>query len=180
MSKPLDKLEQQLGGVRNVDAPPLHLWNPELSGDIAIRIREDGVWFHEGGEIRREALVRLFASILRKESDGEYYLVTPVEKWRVSVELHPLIVVDVEFCGKRDAPVLWCTLNTGVEVAVDAQHRLFLEPEVGGVAALSLPHGLSALFSRAAWYRLVALAEERGSATAIESDGLTFPLTENQ
>ncbi|MCB1845512.1 MAG: DUF1285 domain-containing protein, partial [Halioglobus sp.] len=147
MPDALDSLEQQLDGVRKASAPPLHLWHPELSGDIPIHIRADGVWFHEGSEIQRDALVRLFASILRRESDGEYYLVTPVEKWRISVELHPLVVVDVDVRGRPDTPVLWCTLNTGAAFAVDGQHRLFLEPTVGGVAALTLPQGLTALFS---------------------------------
>ena len=91
----LEGIEQQLGKRRNFDAPPLHLWQPALSGDIAIRITAEGDWYHEGGKIERDALVRLFASILRREDDGEYYLVTPGEKWRIVVELHPLMVIDI-------------------------------------------------------------------------------------
>ena len=89
MADALEELEKQVKR-RNFDSPPLHLWHPALSGDIPIRIAADGRWYHDGTVIRRESLVRLFASILRREEDGHYYLVTPAEKWRISVELHPL------------------------------------------------------------------------------------------
>ncbi len=154
----LEDIENQLGEGRNYDSPPLHLWHPELSGDIAIEITADGSWYHEGELIRRESLVRLFASILRREDDGEYYLVTPVEKWRLQVELHPLVVTDVaEEEGK-----LVLTLNTGKQVTVGDEYPLFLEDRMDNVAGVSLWHGLTALCSRNAWYRLVELADGDG------------------
>ena len=64
MDDQLQDIEQQVG--RNYDTPPLHLWHPELSGDIDIRIDTDGRWFHEGTLIERAAIVRVFASILRR------------------------------------------------------------------------------------------------------------------
>jgi uncharacterized protein len=153
MSGQLDKIEQQLGGRRNYDAPPLHLWNPQYSGDIDIRIDRSGQWFHDGDPILREAIVRIFASILRREEDGHYYLVTPVEKWRIQVEQHPLSVIDVyqEEGGSR----LLARLNTEKSIVIDAGHSLYLDPDAGDVAVLQLDHQLTALFSRAAWYRLV-------------------------
>ena len=173
---PLKHIEQQAGKRRNFDSPPLHLWHPALSGDIPIRITADGAWYHDGGRINRESLVRVFASILRREEDGEYYLVTPAEKWRIEVELHPLIVVDIEADTQADEPRLQATLNTGKRVTVDAEHPLFLEPTVGDVAAMQLPHGLSALFSRAAWYRLVEMAEDREGVPVVRSCGQVYPL----
>ena len=80
MDEPLQDLEDRIGKRRNFDAPPLHLWHPSLSGDIDIRIAADGSWHHEGSPITRATLVRLFASILRREEDGHFYLVTPAEK----------------------------------------------------------------------------------------------------
>ena len=80
---PLDTIAKQARPARNFDEPPLEQWRPALSGDIDIRIASDGSWYHEGEPIRRESIVRVFASILRREEDGEYYLVTPVEKWRI-------------------------------------------------------------------------------------------------
>ena len=70
--------------------PPVHLWNPPHCGDIDIVIRKDGLWFHEGSPIGREALVRLFSTVLRKDPDG-FHLVTPVEKMKITVEDAPFI-----------------------------------------------------------------------------------------
>ena len=160
MSDPLDVISEQLKDEqgRNFDSPPLHLWQPELSGDIAIRIAADGSWYHQGDPIKRESLRNLFASILRREDDGEYYLVTPAEKWRIQVDLHPLLVTDVEQRGGT----LFLTLNTGRTLTVDSDHPLFLEPRQENVAAVTLWHGLTALFSRSAWYRLVDLSSDDG------------------
>jgi hypothetical protein len=143
--------------------PPLHLWNPPFCGDIAIEIKADGQWFHEGRAMRRQALVNLFASILRREEDGEYYLVTPVEKCRIQVVLHPLMIVDVD--GELDGSGtewLWATLNTQARFRIDRQHPMRLEPRAAGAGYIELPHGLSALCARAAWYRLVELADAVG------------------
>jgi len=173
----LESIERQVAEKRNFDSPPLHLWNPPLSGEIDIVIDAQGRWYHEGGRIEREALVRLFASILRREGDGEYYLVTPVEKWRIKVELHPLVVTDIEPDESAQEPSLQATLNTGRIVPIDDDHRLFLEPRVDNVAALELEHGLSALCTRAAWYRLVEMAQDGPQGKCVRSAGETFALT---
>ena len=176
MADPLEGIEKQVQR-RNFDSPPLHLWHPALSGDIAIRIAADGVWYHEGTAIQRESLVRLFASILRREDDGEYYLVTPAEKWRIQVELHPLIVTDITPTATQSSkPVLQATLNTGKSVEIGAEHPLFLEPSVGDIPALSLEHGLTALLSRAVWYRLADMTAEEGGVLTITSGEYRFEL----
>ena len=169
MADELDAIARQLDGGRNFDSPPLHLWHPDLSGDIPIVIRRDGSWYHDGDPIVRESLRNLFASILRREDDGEYYLLTPVEKWRIEVEAHALLVTDVESVDGE----LRLTLNTGRELAVDEEHPLFLDPALDNVAAVKLWHGLTALFSRNAWYRLVELADDSGS---IHSAGFSLSL----
>ncbi|MBN7797709.1 DUF1285 domain-containing protein [Parahaliea mediterranea] len=173
---PLRSLERQVKGRRNFDEPPIHLWNPPLSGDIDIEIRADGSWWHEGDPIRREAIVRLFASILRREDDGEYYLVTPAEKWRLRVEAHPLTIIEIEAGADGEEGVYTATLNTGKRYPIDAEHPLFLDRERDGVAGIRLPHGLSALCTRPAWYRLVEQAEEVDGVPAIRSSGNTWPL----
>jgi len=176
MEQQIQSIEEQVGKGRNYDAPPLHLWHPPLSGDIPIVITADGTWYHDGGKIERESLVRLFASILRREEDGHYYLVTPGEKWRIEVELHPLMVTDVEVSGEGDIPVIQAVLNTGKKVFINEEHPLFLEPAVGDIAAIKLPHGLSALFTRAAWYRLVEMAEDRDGISFVRSGGCIYEL----
>ena len=177
MSDPLEGIEKQLGR-RNFDSPPLHLWDPPLSGDIAIRIACDGSWYHDGTPLRRESLVSLFASILRREDDGHYYLVTPVEKWRIAVELHPLIVTDIVPLDTTQGqqPLLQASLNTGKTVLISGEHPLFLEPVVGDIPALELAHGLTALLSRAAWYRLADMAGEKNGVLSISSGDYRFEL----
>ena len=160
---------------RNFDSPPLHLWHPPLSGDIDIQIDREGAWTHEGAKIARESIVRVFASILRREDDGEYYLVTPGEKWRISVELLPLIVTDIEQAQEEGGKAyLQLTLNTGKKVVVDSEHCLYLEHAMDNIAAVKLPHGLAALFSRNAWYRLVDMAQIKEGRACVQSGSEVF------
>ena len=162
--------------------PPLHLWQPELSGDIDIVIRQDGSWWHEGELIRRQGLVRLFASILRREADAEYYLVTPVEKWRVRVDALPLVVVDFDLDAAGTAGQhLFVTTNTGRRYPLGRDYPLFFPEEEGSapgdIPAIGLDYGLSAQFNRAAWYRLVEASEEEAGVTGVRSGGLFYPLS---
>lgn len=173
------KVDGQVGR-RNSTSPPLHLWHPALSGDIPIHIAADGTWHHDGGVIQRESLVRLFASILRREDDGEYYLVTPAEKWRIEVELHPLLVTDISREEKAGDSLLQATLNTGTTLQVGAEHPIELDPRLGGIPVLQLDHGLSALFSRAAWYRLADMARELDGVPTVSSGCYHFALVPQQ
>src|SRR5215813_13340740 len=79
--------------------PPVHLWNPPFCGDLDMRIARDGTWFYLGTPIGRPALVRLFSTILRREDDGSYCLVTPVERVQLKVEDVPFIAVRVDAEG---------------------------------------------------------------------------------
>ncbi|MBT6039107.1 MAG: DUF1285 domain-containing protein [Halieaceae bacterium] len=153
--------------------PPVERWHPEHCGDIGMEIREDGSWWHDGSPIRRSELVQLFASILRLEEDQQYYLVTPVEKVIVSVALHPLRIIDAEPLAGHSPEVLILTLNTGGQIPLDRRHTLTPEPRAADAAYATLDNGLTALFTRAAWYRLVNQADEKGS---IMSDGRSLSL----
>ena len=88
------------------------------------------------------------------------------------------MVTDIEARGAAAQARLWATLNTGREVYIDADHPLFLDADRAGVAALRLPHGLSALLSRAAWYRLVDMAHEREGRAVVQSGDQVFDLGE--
>ena len=177
MKKQLDDIASLAGGTRNFESPPLHQWNPVLSGDIDIRIASQGQWFHDGVMIKRDSLVRLFASILRREEDGEYYLVTPVEKWRIKVDSHALAVVDVEIENPGADQIVHVVLNTDGRLQVGPEHRMFLDEACDGVAAVQVNHGLTALMTRPAWYRLVELAEEVDGTHSIRSQGVVYPLS---
>ena len=123
--------------------------------------------------IKRAELWQLFAGILRREEDGDYFLVTPVEKCRVAVALHPLIINDFEQKVIAGEPELIAVLNAGGRFVVSDQYPLRLEPRANGAAYITLPHGLSALCSRPAWYRLAELADE---THCIRSAGARFDL----
>src|ERR1700685_3465251 len=105
--------------------PPVHLWNPAHCGEIDIVIRRNGLWFHEGTPIGREALVRLFSTILRKDPDG-IYLVTPVEKMKITVEDAPFVAVRVD----REGEALKFLTNVGdlVEAGPENQIRVEMDP----------------------------------------------------
>jgi hypothetical protein len=163
----------ELASINGRQPAPLHLWNPDFCGDVDMAISADGTWHHEGMPIKRAELWQLFAGILRREEDGDYFLVTPVEKCRVSVALHPLIINDFEQSESGGEPELIAVLNAGGRFVVSDQYPLRLEPRANGAAYVSLPHGLSALCSRPAWYRLAELA---GETHCIESAGARFYL----
>ena len=92
------------GGARNEGParglPPVEDWRPEYCGEMDMTIRRDGSWWHEGTRIARERLVRLFSTILRKDADGETYLVTPGEKIRIRVEAAPFLAVRIDAEGE--------------------------------------------------------------------------------
>lgn len=128
-------------------------WDPPLCGDIDILIRSDGSWWHEGRRIRRQALTDLFSTILRREGDGGYYLVTPVEKWRVRVETHPLQVVDISADLGTTPAVLRARCATGQQLCIGEAHPLAYSPGEQ-VPHLCCKHGLTASLARPVWYRL--------------------------
>ena len=162
---------QRVLSVNGRHPAPLEQWQPDYCGDIDMAISSDGTWYHEGVAIKRAELWQLFAGILRREADGEYYLVTPVEKCRVEVALHPLIITDMQCDESGKTPQLLAILNAGGTFPVGPEFPLKLEERAGGAAYIELPHGLSALCSRAAWYRLVDLADNDHS---IVSGGAKF------
>lgn len=151
----LGALEQQLGLDSKNQHPPVEQWHPQLSGDMDMVIRRDGTWWHQGVQIKREKLVRLFASILRKEGD-EYFLLTPVEKWRIQVEDRPLLIVMID----RIDDNIHAITNTGDIVVVGQKHPLLMS-ELDGVwvPEINVRANLYARFSRNAFY---ALAEHAG------------------
>lgn len=157
------------------EIPPVDRWNPDFCGDMDLVIRSDGVWVHEGTPIGRPRLVRLLSTVLRRESDGDYYLVTPVEKMRIRVEDRPFAIVDAE-CLDDDtgAGIWWLTTNVGDRVRLDDRHRLTvtMTPADEPVPEVSVRFGLSARLNRNVFYRLVELADQHQHGAGLEL-GLT-------
>lgn len=171
----LDAIEQTLR--EQPRKPPLEKWHPPLSGDIDIHIDTRGDWYHEGTQIKRQPLINLFASILRRENDGQFYLVTPVEKWRIRVDDTPLLAVDMDIIEPGEKQKIIFRLNTDELVLLDGQHRLRIDnAEAEPHPILDLEHGLSARLTTALFYRLVDGAVDKGEEFGVLSDGNWFVL----
>lgn len=154
--------------------PPVHLWNPAHCGDIDIVIRADGVWMHEGSPIGRPEMVRLFSTILRKDSDG-YHLVTPVEKMRITVEDLPFRAVSV----REEDGALVFTTDQGDEAVAGGEHALVVETDGQTDEPAPRIHvraDLWARIGRSVFYELVERAEEIDGSLAVRSGGKVFAL----
>lgn len=152
--------------------PPVAQWHPEREGAIDIRIAADGTWYHEGDPIRRERLVRLFSTILRREEDGSFALVTPVEKFAIRVDDAPFVAVEM----KTGADRLAFRLNTGDLVVAGPGHALETgEGPDGRLPYLHVRDGLWAKLARPVYYELIELALA-GDPVGVSSRGAFFPL----
>jgi uncharacterized protein len=158
--------------------PPVESWNPAHCGDSEMRIARDGTWYHQGSPIGRAAMVRLFSTILRRETDGRFVLVTPVEKLDIDVEDAPFTAVEMKVEGEGEAMRLAFRLNTGDVVAADAGHGLRVEPLADGPHPyLHVRAGLEALIARPVYYEMAEIALANGSnPRGVWSHGAFFAL----
>lgn len=158
--------------------PPVEQWNPEHCGDSEMRIARDGTWFHQGSPIGREAMVRLFSTILRREADGSFVLVTPVEKLSIAVEDAPFVAVEVKSEGEGEATNLAFRLNTGDIVVAGSDNPITIRQDSDGPHPyLAVRGGLEALIARSVYYELANIAlEEAGETPGVWSGGAFFPL----
>lgn len=159
---------------------PVEKWNPPYCGDIGLKIRADGIWFYQGSPIGRMALVKLFASILRKDDDGRTYLVTPAEKVDCVVEDAPFLAVEMAVTGAGPEQSLTFRTNVDDVVTVGQDHpmRCAVQPPDGGLKPYVRVRGrLEALVTRAVYADLAALAEnDNNGAPGIWSGGVWWPL----
>jgi uncharacterized protein len=167
----LDGIAGALKRAGHKGPPPVHLWNPPYCGEIDMRIAADGTWFYQKSPIGRAALVKLFASVLKREGD-HYFLVTPVEKCGITVDEAPFLAVELAVERARDGagaspagdPVLRFRTNVDDWVTCGAENALRFEPEpaTGGLKPfLHVRRDLWAKVTRALFYDLVELGEER-------------------
>ena len=190
--------DELLAAARNRTLPPVERWNPSRVGEIDIRIAANGDWYHDGSLIKRFAIAKLFATILRRDrddglrrdrddglrrdrcrDDGEYFLVTPAEKLRIRVDDAPFLAIDMESDGQGYARRLLFTTNVGDVVLADAAHPLTVVTQPNGEPRpyVEVRDGLTALIARSVFYRLVELADvDENGAASICSAGARFVL----
>ena len=172
MSQNPENLVEQVGETtKNLNKPPLENWHPELSGDMDLRISRDGKWIHKGEPLGRDAIVRLFSTILRREEDERYYLITPVEKWRIQVDDTPLLAHSLEVEGNGKTQIIRLTTNIGEILEVGDEHPLDVSTyEDSGQPrpVIRVRHGLDARLVTAAYYDLAEhIVEETVDGQAV-------------
>ncbi|MEL7213036.1 MAG: DUF1285 domain-containing protein [Pseudomonadota bacterium] len=159
-------------------APPVHLWNPPFCGDLDMVIKRDGTWFYQGTPIGRPGLVKLFSSIIRKDGD-DYFLVTPVEKFGITVEDAPFVAIDFDRVG--DGLVFRTNVEDEVTAGPDHPIRVVRDAETGEPSPYVLIRvNLEALIDRKSFYRLVEEGEhaehEGAQWFGVRSGGAFFPI----
>lgn len=152
---------------------PVHLWNPPYCGEMDLEIRADGCWIHEGSPIGRPEMVRLFASVLKREGD-RFFLVTPVEKLGIRVQDAPFLAVDAEIAGDE----IRFTTNVGDELVAGPDNPIRVETRDGAPRPyVHVRGGLDALIDRKTFYRLVeAASEDNAGRLVLRSQGASFAL----
>ena len=177
-----EKISVALGEVRG--KRPAKGRSPRFCGDIGLKIARDGNWSYQGSPIGRKPLVKLFASVLRREQDGRYYLVTPVETVLVEVEDAPFLAVEMTVEGKGAEQRLSFRTNLDDDVVADLAHPLrFRRNEDGSFTPyLQVREVLEARLARPVYYDLVGVAvtgRADGKRTlGVWSAGSFFPFPE--
>tara|TARA_Y100000590_G_scaffold81318_1_gene90390 strand:+ start:2205 stop:2774 length:570 start_codon:yes stop_codon:yes gene_type:complete len=164
---------KQISQYNDEKLPPVHLWNPPLCKNVEMRIDREGRWFFMNSPIGRQRMVKLFSKVLRLDDDGEYYLVTPVEKIRIEVEERPFLVIDYQIIKKNGIQLITFETNTGDKFILDDDHPInFLtnsetdEPK----PYVLVRSNLEGIISRNIYYKLVNLAikkETKGKQTLV-------------
>ena len=183
MAAAANRLESHAAALGKQRGPaPVHLWDPPFCGDLDMRIAADGSWHYLGSPIGRPAMVRLFASVLKREGD-RYFLVTPAEKVGIRVDDAPFLAVEMETQGAGAERTMIFRTNVDDVVRCDAEHSLRFEPEAGtgGIKPyIHIRRDLWGLVTRSLFYDLVALGETRTldgrEMFGVASAGSFFPM----
>ena len=174
----MSDIEQLIQQIQQAEAASTanRPWDPSHCADIDIRIAVDGTWYHEGRPFQRESLVKLFATVLRREDDGEYYLLTPAEKMHIQVDDAPFVAVRVDRMQEQGKQALVFTTNLDEQIIADEAHPIWVEqnPNTGEPRPyLYFRDNLHALIARAPYLELVELGN------CLERDGKTFLYVES-
>ena len=160
--------------------PAVDTWNPARTGESHMRIAADGTWFHEGGRITRPAMVRAFSSLLTRDSHGQHWLVTPVEKLAITVDDAAFMATDMDVRTDAEGrPVIAFRLNTDEVVLAGPDHPILARGTAETPAFyLAVRHGTEARLNRSTYGQLIdhALTLTEPEALAVESQGVRFGL----
>jgi len=155
--------------------PPVDLWNPDFCGTIDMHIKRDGSWDYMGTPITRPAMIKLFSTILRRDDDGEYYLVTPVEKVGIRVDDAPFVAVEME---QNEGDIIFRTnVDDYVTAGNDHPIRVEINKKTGEPTPYVKVRGrLEALIARPVFYQLAEYAVKQDGRYGVKSANQFFPL----
>lgn len=162
----LDKLSKQLQQNNNSNQaklPPIELWHPPFCGEIDLQIKANGDWYYGGTVFKRLALVKLFASVLWREQDeqrDEYFLVTPVEKVKITVEDAPFIITQWRWLDDKQT-IMEVSTNLADTFVLDASRHLTIDEQ--GNLYINVRRNLFAKVHRNVYYQWVDLAAEQSA-----------------
>lgn len=175
----LDKITAQLNNQTN-KLPPVELWNPPYCGEIDMQIKANGDWYHEGSIIKRQGLVKMFASVLIKEVKNgveEYFLITPVEKVKITVEDAPFVLTQWNWLDEKET-IMQVSTNLADEFILNAEHQLLISDN--GELYVNVRRNLTAKVHRNVYYQWAEIAREQktksGTELIISSAGRQFTL----
>lgn len=171
----LERISSQLTGEAG-KIPPVQEWDPPYCGEIDLIIKRDGNWFFNGTIFKRDRLVKLLASVLKKE-ENEHFLVTPVEKIKITVEDAPFIITQWQWSDSTQETMI-LTTNVNDEFELTANHPMILGEDDS--LYIEVRYGLMAKVHRNVYYQWVGIAmeEKKGTHTEIYilSSGQPFVL----
>jgi len=159
----LETISKSLSGT-NAKLPPVELWDPPYCGEIDLEIKADGRWFYNGTIFKRLSLVKLFASVLKKEGD-DYFLVTPVEKVKIRVEDAPFILTQWHWQDDSQSTMIVST-NVEDDFMLGESHPLTLDSE--GNIYVTVRRNLTTKVHRNVYYQWVDLAKEEKTNSVTE------------
>jgi len=160
----LEKLTQQLSSSEKQKLPPVELWDPPYCGEIDLCIKADGSWYYNGTIFKRQSLVKLFASVLKKEGE-DYFLVTPVEKVKITVEDAPFVLTQWQWLD-NDRSLMQVKTNLDDEFILDNDHPVLID-ENDNIYVI-VRRNLLAKVHRNVYYQWVDLAKLRNTDKGTE------------
>jgi uncharacterized protein len=153
--------------------PPVEGWAPQKVGNSEMRIAADGTWWHQGGRITRDAMVRAFSGLLKRDEAGRHWLVSPFEQLSIEVDDAAFLAVDV----KREETALVFRLNTDELVIAGPDNPLRAAGDADHPALyLMVRRGCEARLNRSTWQQLAEIALAEGDGWQVASMGATFAL----
>ncbi len=168
------QLQQLLKSLELRNHAPTEQWNPQYCGEIPLHIDANGKWFYQDSPIGRQRLVKLFASVLVCEN-GEHFLVTPVEKVKISVADAPLMIVAWQQVESEQGTVIQVTTNVDTQYPLSKDYPLVVKQQVPYV---QLDHGLLAKVARTVYYQWAeqATLDDASQTMQLKSGECSFTL----